>query len=68
MLPLIGLLTREYAQLLNCDPNELVFVSNGTTANNTVLQNVDFKKGDVVFCFDILYGSTKKLLNHLESY
>ncbi|KAI1775502.1 putative aminotransferase family protein [Hypoxylon cercidicola] len=46
------------AKVLNCpDVNELVFVPNATTGSDTVLKNLVWQEGDVVLCYDLIYGS-----------
>lgn len=39
-----------------CNPKDLLLMKNATTAINTVVKNVDIKKGDVVYCLNVTYG------------
>lgn len=50
---------RDMAQFVHCEPQDLVFVPNVTTALNTVLQNTPLRPGNKVLMLDIGYGSTK---------
>jgi selenocysteine lyase/cysteine desulfurase len=54
------------APLLGADPGEVVLVPNATTGVNTVLRNLPFSEGDVVICFDAIYGACLKTLQSLS--
>ncbi|KAI1860524.1 hypothetical protein JX265_009923 [Neoarthrinium moseri] len=54
------------AGLLRCSSDELVFVPNATTGIDTVLKNLDWKPGDVVLCYELVYGSVANGLSWLE--
>lgn len=54
------------APLLGADPGEIVLVPNVTTGMNTVLRNLSFSEGDVVVCFDAIYGACLKTLQSLS--
>lgn len=45
------------AEMLHCALDELVFVPNATTGTDTVLKNMRWEKGDVIVCYDVVYGS-----------
>ena len=45
------------AQLLNCPVGELAFVPNATTGIDTVLKNLPFADGDVILCYEAIYGA-----------
>ena len=45
------------ADMLRCPLDELVFVPNATTGTDTVLKNIKWEKGDVIMCYDVVYGS-----------
>lgn len=61
--------TRNMSQFLNCPSNELLPLPNVTSGLNSVCNSIalssSLKKGDVVMCFSITYGSTKKILTDL---
>lgn len=54
------------ADLVNCDENNLVLVSNATTAVNSVLRSFPFQKGDIIICFATIYGSCYNTLKFLK--
>lgn len=60
---------RNMAKFLNCPNNELVPLPNVTSGLNAVCNSISLssslKKDDIVMCFSITYGSTKKILNDL---
>ena len=45
------------ASLLNCPAGELAFAPNATTGIDTVLRNLPFTDGDVVLCYEAVYGA-----------
>lgn len=45
------------ADLLHCPVDELVFVPNATTGTDTVLKNLVWQSGDVILCYEVIYGS-----------
>jgi selenocysteine lyase/cysteine desulfurase len=54
------------ADILRCPSDELVFVPNATTGIDTVLKNLAWKLGDVVLCYELVYGSVANGLSWLE--
>ncbi|KAK8029653.1 hypothetical protein PG993_010944 [Apiospora rasikravindrae] len=54
------------AQMLNCPADELVFVPNATTGIDTVLKNLVWQPGDVVLCYEVVYGSVANGLEYLR--
>jgi hercynylcysteine S-oxide lyase len=54
------------APLLGADPGEVVFVPNATTGVNTVLRNLSFSPGDVVLCFNTIYGACSKTIQAIS--
>ncbi len=54
------------APLLGADPGEVVVVPYATTGVNTVLRNLSFSDGDVLVCFDAIYGACLKTLQPLS--
>ena len=53
------------AGVLNCPVEELVFVENATTGTDTVLKNIIWQPGDVVLCYEVIYGSVAMGLSWL---
>jgi selenocysteine lyase/cysteine desulfurase len=53
------------ANMLNCPLDELVFVPNATTGTDTVLKNMIWETGDVVLCYEVVYGSVALGLRYL---
>ncbi|KAJ1333070.1 hercynylcysteine S-oxide lyase [Microdochium nivale] len=45
------------ADFLKCPLDELVLVPNSTTGMDTVLKNMRWAAGDVIVCYDVVYGS-----------
>lgn len=62
LLPHLAYVTRRLAKFVGCNPKDLLLMNNATTAINTVVKNIDIKKGDVVYCLNVTYGAVKKLL------
>lgn len=54
------------ASFLNVPVDEVVFVPNATTAINTVLQNLRFKKREVILHLSTLYGSVAKMIEYIN--
>ncbi|KAL7627254.1 hypothetical protein AAE478_001443 [Parahypoxylon ruwenzoriense] len=55
------------AEALHCsDVDELVFVPNATTGSDTILKNLVWNEGDVVLCYELVYGSVAHGLSWLE--
>ncbi|KAK7959099.1 uncharacterized protein PG986_003953 [Apiospora aurea] len=54
------------AQMLRCPADELVFVPNATTGIDTVLKNLVWRPGDVVLCYEVVYGSVANGLEYLR--
>ncbi|KAI0128109.1 putative aminotransferase family protein [Hypoxylon sp. NC0597] len=55
------------AKVLNCpDVDELVFVPNATTGSDTVLKNLEWREGDTILCYELIYDSLAKGLAWLE--
>ena len=63
--PLTRLSVLPFASLLACDPADLVFVSNATTAVNAVLLSLDLHPGDVIITPDLTYGACKLAMQRL---
>ncbi|KAI0016885.1 putative aminotransferase family protein [Xylariomycetidae sp. FL0641] len=54
------------ARVLRCDVDELVLVPNATTGIDTVLKNLDWRPGDVVLCYEVVYDAVRRGLAWLE--
>lgn len=54
------------AEVLNCPTDELVFVPNATTGIDTVLRNLIWESGDVVLCYEVVYGAVALGLSWLH--
>ncbi|KXX73190.1 L-cysteine desulfhydrase [Madurella mycetomatis] len=54
------------APLLGADPGEVVLIPNATTGVNTVLRNLSFDQGDVILCFNTIYGACAKTIQALS--
>lgn len=57
----------EVAKVLDADPLNIGFVHNGTTAANTILRSLPFRKGDIVIAASTTYGFCAATLEFLES-
>lgn len=53
------------AELLHVPEGEVVFVPNVTTAINTVLRALVYKKGDVIVHFATVYGAVQKTIRYI---
>ncbi|CAG5130877.1 unnamed protein product [Candidula unifasciata] len=67
LLPLLVHVCRRLASFVGCDPRDLVLVNNVTFGMNSVLNSFPFSHGDVILTFNITYGATKKLVQHVCS-
>lgn len=56
------------AERVNCEVDDLVFVTNATTGANAVLRSYPFAKGDVVVYFSTIYTACLNTLKFLRSY
>lgn len=56
------------ASIVKSAPGNLALVENATTAVNSVLQSVDFKKGDVVVMPTSTYGACANTVRYLHDY
>lgn len=54
------------AEMLRCPVDELVFVPNATTGIDTVLKNLVWQPGDVILCYEVVYGSVANGLEYLR--
>lgn len=54
------------APLLGADPGEVVLIPNATTGLNTVLRNLHFEEGDVIFYFNTIYGGCNNTIQSLS--
>ena len=53
------------AEILHVPEGEVVFVPNATTAINTVLRALVYKKGDVILHFATVYGAVEKTIRYI---
>lgn len=51
----------QLALFLHCAPDEIVFVTNATTALNIVAHSIDLKPGDEVLSTDLEYGAMDRM-------
>ncbi|XP_071114879.1 uncharacterized protein [Haliotis cracherodii] len=65
LLPHLVYVTRRLAKFVDCDPRDLVLMTNATTGINSVIRSFDFKTGDVIFMFSNTYGAVKKLVRQV---
>ncbi len=56
-LDLLAGARRELAAYLNCDPDDLVYFTNPTTAVNMIVKSLDFKPGDEILTSNHEYGA-----------
>lgn len=54
------------ADYLGVPVEEVVFVSNATTAINVVLRSLRFERGDVILHLSTVYGSVEKTIEYLR--
>ena len=53
------------AKLVNVPRDELVFLSNATTAVNTVLRGLKWNEGDVIVYFPIIYSGVERTVEYI---
>ncbi|KAG0764450.1 hypothetical protein G6F16_008451 [Rhizopus arrhizus] len=56
------------ATLLRCDPKDLVFDLNASTAANNILRSFPFEEGDKILCYQTAYVNCDKTLEFLQNY
>ena len=52
---------KKLANFLNCAPDELVYVTNATTALNIVAYSIDLQKNDEILSTDLEYGAMDRM-------
>lgn len=52
---------------VGADPNDLAFISNATTAVNTVLRSLDLRPGDELLTTDHTYGGCRKAMEFVAA-
>ena len=57
---------RKVADLVNADPEDLVFVQNATTGVNTVFRSLQFSPGDEILFTNHIYGACRRLLEFIS--
>ncbi|ANB14198.1 hypothetical protein AWJ20_5159 [Sugiyamaella lignohabitans] len=62
----IAPIRKQVAELVDADPDNLVFVTNATTAVNTILRSYPFKKGDTFIICNTIYGSCRNTIQFLQ--
>ncbi|KAI8071803.1 pyridoxal phosphate-dependent transferase [Gongronella butleri] len=55
------------AGLLHCDPNDLVFSHNASSAANTILRSFPFEKGDKILYYTTGYINVNKTLEYIQN-
>ena len=65
LLPHLVYVTRRLASFIECDPCDVVMVTNATTGINAVIKSLKFSSGDVIFTLNVTYGAVKKLLKQV---
>ncbi|XP_067675392.1 uncharacterized protein [Haliotis asinina] len=65
LLPHLVYVTRRLAKFVDCDPRDMVLMTNATTGINSVIRSFKFKPGDVIFMFSNTYGAVKKLMRQV---
>ena len=56
---------KKVANFLNCQSNELYPIQNVTTGINIICSSLELNKNDEIICFNLTYGSTKKILKYV---
>ena len=54
------------AKMLHCSPTDIVLVQNATVGMDTVFKNIEWEKGDVILCYEIIYGAVASELSWLK--
>lgn len=62
LLPMTAYVLRKSARYLKCDPTELIPLANVTSGINAIVESVNVSSKDEIVCFNVTYGSTKKIL------
>jgi isopenicillin-N epimerase len=65
MEPLLDASRQSLAELLSCDPADLVFVRNVTEAVNAVLRSLRFRPGDEILVTDHAYNACRNVVDYV---
>ncbi|CAO3625096.1 unnamed protein product [Cunninghamella echinulata] len=66
MFPLLDKNRKILADLLRCDMNELVFITNCSVGMNAIIRSLIKNKEDKVLCFNTAYNSVEKTLVYVH--
>ncbi|KAI5451918.1 hypothetical protein NCC49_001219 [Naganishia albida] len=64
-LPLMDKVRKRLAGMVGADVEDCVLVGNATVGVNTVVWNIDWKKGDVIVAYSTTYGAVKQTLKYI---
>lgn len=65
LLPHLVYVTRSLSKFIGCDAQDVVLVTNATTAINTVVRSIKLKENDCIYLLNVTYGAVKKLLRQV---
>ncbi|CAO3622358.1 unnamed protein product [Cunninghamella blakesleeana] len=68
MYPLLKQSRELLANVIHCDPDNLIFASNASNAANTILRSYPFEEGDKVLCFDTAYANVNSTFEFIKNY
>ncbi|ORX62153.1 PLP-dependent transferase [Hesseltinella vesiculosa] len=66
MFPLLDKNRKSVAKLLNCDADDLVFVTNATAGTNSVVRSLMTEEGAQLICFSTAYNAVERTLAYVE--
>ncbi|KAI8093111.1 pyridoxal phosphate-dependent transferase [Halteromyces radiatus] len=66
MFPLLQKNKNRLAELLQCDPNELVFVINASSGINAVVRSLMLRPNEKLLCFSTAYDAVEKTLHYVQ--
>ncbi|KDR81048.1 hypothetical protein GALMADRAFT_241675 [Galerina marginata CBS 339.88] len=64
--PLLTNVREKLATLVGAKTDEVVLVANASVGVNTVLRNIEWEEGDIIFAFTTTYGSISKTVQYLS--
>ncbi|KAF8885057.1 pyridoxal phosphate-dependent transferase [Gymnopilus junonius] len=64
--PLLSDLREKLAALVNAKATDIVLVHNASMGINTILRNIEWEEGDVIFAFTTTYGSVSATIKNIS--
>ncbi|KAI9020957.1 pyridoxal phosphate-dependent transferase [Phycomyces nitens] len=66
MFPVLDKNKEILSRLINCDPKDIVFVTNASNAVNSIMRSLPFEEGDKILCFNTAYNAVGKTIDYIR--